>query len=220
MITTEQADLIKKLERALISSQDAVDASHDVTHCRRVLQNAKEIASGEGAANLTVLTAAAYLHDMVNVPKDADNRERASSLSALAARPILKSLGFGEEDIAAIQHCIEAHSFSANIKPETLEARILQDADRLESLGALGIARTFYIAGKMESDLFDGEDPFAAQRTLNDKQYAVDHFKIKLLNLVETMQTDAGKRIAQHRTNSMRQFLDSLAEELGTEQPW
>lgn len=212
--------LAKQLEEVLTREQTGSDASHDVFHARRVKQNAYAIAKLENKGNLRNLTAAAYLHDIVNVPKNSPDRDQASRLSATAAEPILKELDFSAPDIAAIQHCIEAHSFSANIQTETIDAKILQDADRLESLGALGIARTFYIAAKMESELFHGDDPFADDRELDDKRYAVDHFKVKLLTLADTMKTDAGKTIATQRTDSMRAFLDALADEIGAAQPW
>lgn len=215
-----QRDLSEQLELALMQVQTGDDASHDVFHARRVKLNAHAIAKLERDGNVHNLTAAAYLHDLVNVPKNAPNRNQASRLSAIAAEPILKKLDYSSTDIAAIQHCIEAHSFSASIEPQTIEAKILQDADRLESLGALGIARTFYIAAKMQSELFNGEDPFAVNRKLDDKRYAVDHFKVKLLTLADTMQTDAGKTIAHERTASMRGFLDALADEIGAVQPW
>ncbi|MCL4154697.1 UNVERIFIED_CONTAM: hypothetical protein GTU68_017279 [Idotea baltica] len=178
------------------------------------------IAEREGSGDTLVLTAAAYLHDIVNLPKNDPNRAEASRLSAKAAVPILSSLNFDRAQIAEIGHCIEAHSFSANITPNTIEACILQDADRLESLGALGIARTFYIAGKLDSELFDGQDPFASARDLDDKRFAIDHFKLKLLTLSDTMKTTAGKAIANERTQSMRDFLQNLADEIGAEQSW
>ena len=214
------ASLSQQLEQALVQSQTSHDASHDVFHARRVKLNAYAIAEREGSGDLRILTAAAYLHDIVNLAKNDPNRAQASVLSAQAAVPILSSLDFSDAEIKAIAHCIEAHSFSANIEPTTLEARILQDADRLESLGALGIARTFYIAGKLDSELFDGQDPCASARELDDKRFAIDHFKVKLLTLSHTMKTDAGKAIANERTQSMRHFLENLADEIGAEQAW
>lgn len=216
-----QEELQQKLETILLAHDDGSDGSHDVHHARRVLLNAKEIAErGSAPADMHVLTAAAYLHDLVNVPKNSPDRSRASSLSAEAAEPILESLDFNAEEITATQHAIAAHSFSANIPPESTEAKILQDADRMESLGALGIARTFYTAGRLSSRLFDGDDPFGADRELNDSRFAIDHFKMKLLGLAETMQTEAGKRVAVERTHSMRRFLDDLAAEIGEEHAW
>ena len=212
------ADLEKALESILLKHDDGSDGSHDIHHARRVLLNAKEIAKRQSEpVDEHHLTAAAYLHDLVNVRKDSPQRSQASRLSAETAGPILERLDFSTEEIAAIQHSIAAHSFSANIPPETLEAKILQDADRMESVGALGIARTFYTAGKLSSLLFDGDDPFADGRELNDKRFAIDHFKAKLLGLCETMQTEAGKVVAKERTEFMQRYLEQLALEIGVD---
>lgn len=216
----ELDELTRQLEAVLLEHGDGSDGSHDHHHARRVLRNAAEIARREGGADLRLLTAAAYLHDLVNVPKDSPQRAQASRLSAEAAAPILHRLGFSDAEVASVQHCVIAHSFSAKVPPQTLEARILQDADRMEALGALGIARTFYVAGKLQSALFDGDDPFARERELDDARFAVDHFKTKLLGLAETMQTTAGKEVAVERSRSMRQFLDQLGVEIGAENCW
>lgn len=221
MTNVTLTDLEKALEAILLKHDDGSDGSHDLHHARRVLLNAKEIAKREpDSADERQLTAAAYLHDLVNVSKDSPQRSQASRLSAEAAGPILEKLGFVEQEIAAIQHSITAHSFSASIQPKTLEAKILQDADRMESVGALGIARTFYTAGKMASGLFHGDDPFAEGRALDDARYAVDHFRAKLLGLCETMQTAAGKMVAEERTVFMREYLDQLADEIGAVSRW
>lgn len=212
--------LIAVLETALQTHGKGSDASHDIHHARRVRQNALAIAELEGEGNRVVLTAAAYLHDLVNLPKNAPNRDQASRLSAVAAAPILVKAEFSDGDIKAIQHAIEAHSFSANIVPVTIEARILQDADRLEALGALGIARTFHVAGDLGGGLFDGEDPFAQGRELDDRTFAVDHFATKLLGLADTMQTASGRSIAKDRTGFLLQFLNTLAIELDQPMPW
>jgi len=128
---------------------------------------------------LTIL-AACYFHDIVNYPKNDSRRPQSSKDAAVKAKEILSSMGFPSSKLNRVAHCIEAHSFSANIKPETIEADIVQDSDRMESLGATGLARTFYVAGRMGSQLFDGEDPFAEHRDLNDSKYAIHHFKMKL----------------------------------------
>ena len=200
--------------RALLSEQTAGDAAHDVAHTDRVWANAQVIASGEPACDMTVLLAACYLHDLVTLPKDSPERARASALSAQAARLPLAALGLCDDQINAACHAIEAHSFSANIMPQTLEAKILQDADRIEALGAIGIARCFATTGVLGGALFHGLDPFGKSRPLNDKAYAVDHFKVKLLRLPDTMQTTSGRNLAEDRANVLRDFLDQLASEL------
>lgn len=214
-------DLLQQLEQALADGMGEGDGSHDIHHVRRVWINAQEIAEQcESTPMMSIVLAATYLHDLVNVPKNDPRRSQASRLSAEAAHPVLVDIGFSAEDIQAISHAIIAHSFSANVKAQTLEAQIVQDADRLESLGALGIARTFYTAGRMDSALFNAVDPFAAARELDDRAFAVDHFKTKLLGLPDTMQTVAGRQVAQERAMAMRTFLDQLGREVGARSPW
>jgi len=206
--------LTDHLEAAFAKLAGDDDASHDIHHVRRVKSVALEIADMEGEADRSILVAAAYLHDIVNLPKNSPDRAKASALSADAAVPVLQELGFEEETIEAVRHAIIAHSFSANVTPTTLEAKILQDADRIDALGAIGMARTFLIAGKIGTTLFDGADPFAAERPLDDRRFAIDHFAVKLLKLPETMQTASGRAIAERRAETIRSFLKALGEEL------
>jgi uncharacterized protein len=212
--------LVRRLEVAFHQLASAGDPSHDISHCRRVCKFALAIAGREGGAEERVLVAAAYLHDIVNLPKNHPDRARASTLSAEAAAPLLREIGFAPDEVAATQHAIAAHSFSAGVPPETIEARILQDADRLEAFGAIGIARTFHIAGQMGSALFDGDDPFAERRPLDDRRFALDHFAVKLLKLPGTMQTEGGRAFAVERVVAMRAFLKALGDELGHATPW
>lgn len=210
-------DLIARLEAEFLAHDPGTDASHDIHHARRVMRTALSLACAEGEGDETVLIAAAYLHDWVNLPKNHPDRARASALSAEAAVPILAQLGFAPPKIEATCHAILAHSFSAGIPPETLEARVLQDADRLEALGAIGLARVFSISGALGRPLFDGDDPFAQHRPLDDSRYAIDHFSVKLLKLPETMQTAAGRTLANERADVLQRFLSDLAKELGSD---
>lgn len=190
------------------------DGSHDHSHLMRVWRMVLRIAAREPDADLELLAAATLLHDYVVVEKNAPNRAMASRLSADAARRVLGQLGWPEERIAAAAHAIEAHSFSAGIEPRSLEAAILRDADRLDSLGALGIARTFYIAGRMGSRLYDSADPFGGGRDLDDKRFALDHFAAKLLKLEAGLLTDQGRQIGRERTALMRSFIDDMRREI------
>ncbi len=97
------------------------------------------------------------------------------------------------------------------------EAKIVQDADRLEALGAIGLARVFAVSGALGVALFDGEDPFAQHRPLDDKRYALDHFQTKLLKLPQTMQTARGKQLAQHNAHFLVEFMAKLSAELAGE---
>jgi uncharacterized protein len=142
-------------------------------------------------------------------------RPQASRLAAERARGLLAGLGWPAARIEAAAHAIAAHSFSAGIAPETLEARILQDADRLEALGAIGIARLFYTAGRMNSLLYDPADPRAERRALDDRAFAIDHFRAKLLRLEGGFQTGAGRRMAGERTRLVAEFLAAFETEIG-----
>jgi uncharacterized protein len=193
----------------------STDGAHDLAHVRRVWKLASRIAAElDEPVDRLVLLAAAYLHDVVAFEKNDPRRARSSVLAAAEARRILARLAFPAERLDAVAHAIEAHSFTAGIAPCTPEARVLQDADRLEALGAIGLARTFYVAGRLGSALFDPDDPFARERAPDDRRYAVDHFHVKLLGLAATMTTAPGRRIAAERTAVLRRFLDDLAAEL------
>jgi uncharacterized protein len=190
------------------------DGSHDTGHLARVWANARRIAAEEGGDG-EVLAAAVLLHDCVRVEKSSPLRAQASRLAAERATDILGGLGWGQARIGAVSHAIAAHSFSAGIAPETVEARILQDADRLEAIGAIGVARCFYTAGRMGSQLYDPADPRAEQRALDDRAFATDHFRTKLLTLEGGFQTASGARLARERTQLVADFLGAFEAEIG-----
>lgn len=205
--------------RAIIKREMEQDPAHDIAHLDRVWANAHRIALSEEGVNLRVLLAAAYFHDLVNLPKDAPNRSEASSLSAEKAAPFLQDLGYDDAEIEAAKHAIRAHSYSAGIPPESFEAEILRDADRLDALGAVGIARTFMVAGTMGRPLLDPNDPFAAERPLDDQLWSIDHWHLKLLQLPHEMVTEKGRKIARKRARLMLAYLKQLAKEMDTELP-
>lgn len=192
----------------------ASDPAHDITHVKRVVQNTLLLTEAE-SGNAAVSVPAAWLHDCVSVAKDSPLRKQASRLAADEAVRFLESIGYPAGLLPQIYHAIEAHSFSANIPTETLEARIVQDADRLEALGAIGIARCFLTGGSMGTPLYEPADPFARNRGLDDRSYTLDHFYCKLLGLEDTMKTAAGRAEAARRTGYMRAFLQNLAAEIG-----
>ena len=190
------------------------DGAHDLGHLRRVWKQAQLIAMDE-PCDLEVLLAATFFHDLVNLPKSHPDRAQASRLSAEAACLFLRQDGFSSEKLPAVAHAITAHSFSAAIAPESAEARILQDADRLEALGAIGIARMFHVAGQMGGALFDAADPLAQGRALDDRAFALDHIEVKLLKIADSMQTATGRAVATERADWMLSFRSRLLREIG-----
>lgn len=205
---------LQKACHAYLVENLSSDPAHDLSHVQRVVQNTIRLTSEEnGNADITV--PAAWLHDCVSVAKDSPLRSQASSISADAAIKFLKDQDYPSELLDQVHHAIAAHSFSANIETETLEARIVQDADRLEALGAIGITRCFLTGGSMGTQLYQPDDPFARHRKADDRQYTLDHFYCKLLGLSDTMKTPAGKAEAIKRTEYMQDFLSQLASEIG-----
>ena len=190
------------------------DGAHDLAHIARVFANAMRIHAVEGG-NGDVLAAAVLLHDCVAVEKSSPLRAQASRLAAEKASGILKGLGWIEQRIEAVAHAILTHSFSAGIAPRTLEAKILQDADRLDAIGMIGVARLFYTGGRMGSGLYDPSDPDADDRPLDDKAFALDHFKAKLFKLADGFQTAAGRALASQRHHRLVEFHQLMLEEIG-----
>ncbi|WP_412068253.1 HD domain-containing protein [Rubrivirga sp. IMCC43871] len=195
----------------------AGDVAHDLAHVRRVVRAARQLAEAEGA-DLGVVVPAAWLHDGVTVAKDSPDRARASRIAADAATAWLRQQGFDEGRVAAVAHAIEAHSFTAGIEPETAEAAVVQDADRLDALGAIGVARCYAMSAVFGSQIVHPDDPVPSEppaRPLDDQRYATDHFFVKLLGLPATMRTVAGRAEAERRVAFIRDFLRQLATEVG-----
>jgi uncharacterized protein len=189
------------------------DGSHDLAHILRVFRNAMRIQAEEGG-DARILTAAVLLHDCVSVEKNSPLRTQASALAAEKAAGILGDLGWAPDDIAAVSHAIVTHSFSANLTPETIEAKILQDADRLDAIGMVGAVRCFYIAGRMGSGLYDPFDPLAADRPLDDKRFAIDHFETKLFKLADGFRTETGRMLARDRHDRLKSVLAMFLDEI------
>lgn len=207
-----------RIERELVV-RGGSDAAHDLGHLRRVLGLARRIAAQEPGSEPLVITAAALLHDIVNLPKNDPQRASSSRLAAVEASNILTAMGFRSDLLPAVAHAIEAHSFSAGIPPTTAEARALRDADRLDALGAIGIARCFAVSGVLGRPLVDCDDPLAENRPLDDVRFALDHFQTKLLLLHEGMTTAVGQSIAMERTAYLREFMIRMADECSQVNP-
>ena len=190
------------------------DGAHDLSHVKRVVKNCLYLTEIEDS-NALVTIPAAWLHDCVAVAKDSPQRSQGSRLSADQAICFLSELDdYPQALLPDVHHAIEAHSYSADIPTRNLEARVVQDADRLDSLGAIGIARCLLVGGHLNRPLFDVQDPFCDAREPDDSQYTIDHFYSKLFKLPDTMLAEAGRREAQRRASLMRDYLDNLRAEI------
>lgn len=200
-----------------ILEQGPIDQGHDLAHFLRVAFWTIQIVGDSG--NTREAIAAALLHDIVNVPKNSQLRKEASKLCSEEAERVLPSFGFDAEAISRISEAIRCHSFSRGEIPTTPLAKALQDADRLEALGSIGIMRCISVGTRMNGEFFNSADPWAKKRSLDDNRYSIDHFYVKLLKLPESMTTEAGRAEAQRRADTMKLFLERLGEELGEPAP-
>lgn len=189
------------------------DPAHDLLHFKRVVSLAKKLCELEHG-NSQVVIPAAWLHDFVIVPKDSPLRSQASRLSAEKAVEFLKSIEYPSQYYSDIAHAIEWHSFSANLEVNSLEAKIVQDADRLDGLGAIGIARCFATAGLLKRPFYSFNDPFCEVRNPDDSLYTIDHFFKKLFKTAETLKTKSGINEGRRRIEVMKSYLDSLKNEV------
>ena len=189
------------------------DGAHDLAHCKRVARHAQALAEAEGA-DPEACVAAALLHDLVYLPKNHPDSPRTARMGGELALIWCRET----EGLAAkadlIAEAVATHSYSGGASPASLEGAVLQDADRLEALGAIGLARVFATGGAMGAGLWDPEDPWARGRELDDKAWSLDHFERKLLKLAAGMNTPTGRLMAAERDQVMKDFLNVLAGEL------
>lgn len=209
----KRASSIEKLKGQVRKKVGKNDPAHDFEHIMRVYNNAKRLAKMEGI-NPRLVLAAALLHDIVSYPKSDPRSKNSSVESAAKAKQILGKYSYTKEEVKIISDAIRDHSFSREAVPETMVGKILQDADRLDAVGAIGIARTFSVGGAEKRPFYNIQDPFCKTRSPEDTKWTLDHFYKKLLLLEKKMNTDSAKLEARKRVKIMRQFLDVLREEI------
>lgn len=203
-----------RLIRIAKANFQAGDPSHDIYHSLRVLKNAEYIVSKE-AGDLDIIVPSALFHDIICYPKNSEKSKFSSSESADFAAKVLSEMdNYPNGKIPKVHTSIKECSFSKQIVRESLESKILQDADRLEATGAISIMRTFASAGLMKSMLYNYEDPFCNDREPDSLVYALDLFRTRLLKVKDTMHTQTARIMAEERTKILREFLISLEEEL------
>ena len=199
--------------RNFLVEKCSFDAAHDLAHIQRVVKTARQICDVEEGDSEVVIVSA-WLHDRVTLPKDHPERSKSSILAGKKAAQFLNTTNFPKGKIKSAVHAIEAHSYSAGIEPETIEANIVQDADRLDALGAIGIARCLLVGGKLDRPLYNLDDPFCESRVPDDSIYTIDHFYEKLFKLPELLNTESAKDIASDRIEFMKRYLSQLREEI------
>jgi uncharacterized protein len=186
-------------------------AGHDQTHTVRVHQLCKMIGEKEKADPL-ILEAAALLHDVGRSFQGVDHAEKSAEI----AEKLLGECSFPVDRIPQVLYAIRMHRFSRGAEPDTLEAKILQDADRIDISGAIGVAMTFAYGGSKNTELYDRDDPLAKNRELDDTKYVLDHFQTKLFKLPETMHTKTTRQLIKERSSYLKSFFNQFLKEIGT----
>ncbi|KUO65012.1 MAG: phosphohydrolase [Gracilibacter sp. BRH_c7a] len=202
--------------------------AHDLDHVLRVYNLCKRLAVHEAGVDMDILIPAALLHDIARVIEDEDKSGESDHavLGAKMASGILERLGYEEGAIERIKHCILAHRFRSGHNPETIEAKILFDADKLDVIGAIGIARSFMVAGQHGEKLFQDipieeyivENVGENGRIKDNSKHGINlEFELKLKKIPQRLYTKKGKEIALRRISYMEEFFRILREEINGE---
>lgn len=206
-----------------VSRIPPADAGHAFDHTVRVAKLCGKIFFAEfglrnnrAASELEIdsAIAAGLLHDCVPVAKHSPLRKQSAELCAREAEKWLKELGWEASHAHEIVQAIEDHSYSSGRVPRSLIGEVLQDADRLEALGAIGLYRTIATGVSMGTALFDPADPWAERRELDDRQFTIDHFFTKLVKLPATFRTHAARAEAERRSDYLLGYAAQLKSEL------
>lgn len=191
------------------------ETAHDFDHVRRVLALAERLARAEGA-DVEIVRAAVLLHDISRAEEDATGQGDHAQMAGERARAILIARGIAPERADAVAHAIAAHRFRGNTPPQTLEAKVLFDADKLDSIGAIGVARAYAISGVLNQRLWSAvaPDAVATRDQHNADHTAVAEFAVKLSKVRERVHTASARKIADERHAYMADFFARLEREV------
>lgn len=212
--TTEAEDILKEISAIAIEYFQNSPPTHDWEHTLRVVSLCKKIGSAENA-DMETLLAAAYLHDIGR--EEADKKQIChAELSAQIAEQILIKSGFPSCKIPQALHCISTHRFRGDNPPETIEAKVLFDADKLDAIGAIGVCRAYSYAGENGQPLYTPFDEEAElKKFTNHKEHSpVIEFKVKLSRIKDSLKTSCGRALALERHKFMLAFFEELCQEI------
>ena len=203
----------RAIETYMLSCMD--DSAHDAEHVYRVLYNALEIAEAEPETNYDVLIAACLLHDIGRIDQINDPTLCHAAVGSEKAYHFLLEQGMEETFAAHVKHCIQTHRFRKNMQPQTLEAKILFDADKLDVVGAIGIARTLMYRGTLTEPLYR----MLPDGTISDGTHDIGHsffreYKFKLEKLYDLFYTARGAELARQRQSIAKAYYESLYTEV------
>lgn len=204
----------KRLVQIARSQTRFADVAHDIRHTLRVVSASEKIGKAENA-DLEILIPAALFHDAIVSPKNTPRARSDSAMSAEFSRNVLESFqGYPSAKIEYVCAAIATCSYKNGLPPQFLEAEILQDADRLDAIGAHGIMRAFVTCGHLRIPLYDENDPFCQSRKPNADAFGIDFFYSRILKVASQMHTKTGYHIARSRHMFVKKFLREIECEL------
>lgn len=215
------AALWSRLEaEARLRARDS-EPAHDFFHVARVVTNALAVGRGEGVGDEVVAAAAvaALLHELFTLPKNHPDSARAGDTCAERARELLEREGAASSLVHAVTAAIRDHSFSKGVVPDAPVSRILQDADRLDAVGAIGLARMWATCADMKRPFYAPEDPFCTSRAPDDKLWGLDHVYKKLLAIPARLHTKTARVMAEERVTFLNVYLEQLRMEISPRTP-
>ena len=206
---------IESIVRRAVSMLAKSESCHDLDHTLRVLHNAETLLEFHPEADADVVRLSALLHDISRSEEDAQCGKCChAELSAVCAETILLDAGVPENITFQIVNAVKRHRFRRGEAPDTLEAKILYDADKLDSLGAVGLGRAFLFAGHCNARLHNTGDEALAAPAYSKEDTAYREYLIKLRFVPEKMFTEEGKKIAAERLQFMKDFFSALDAEI------
>lgn len=213
---TVDARLWSRLEAEAKARTETAEPAHDFSHVRRVVHNARAVARGEvmSERSSAIVETAALLHELFTYPKGHPRSSEAGDVCAAHAREVLVREGAPSWLVDPTCAAIRDHAFSKGVVPDALESRALQDADRLDAVGAIGLARMWATCANMKRPFYAPEDPFCTHRVPDDKAWGLDHVYSKLLRIPERLHTPTARRLAEARVMFLRAYVEQLGREI------
>ncbi|TSC95225.1 MAG: uncharacterized protein CEN87_237 [Parcubacteria group bacterium Licking1014_1] len=210
-------DLFEKIKEEAKKMLEGINSCHEWEHTERVYNLAMKMGRKENV-DLEVLGISAILHDIARKEQDElSGKICHAERGAILAKQILEKHRFQKEKIENIAHCIETHRYRNDKKPETKEAKILYDADKLDAIGAIGIGRAFSFAGHIGAKIHNKDINLTKTKAYSTDDSAYREYMVKLRHIKDKMLTVEGKRIAEERHNFMEHFFKRLDKEVDGE---
>jgi uncharacterized protein len=224
----------QRLKAIVEKEMKGASPAHDIDHVMRVYSMCLKLAKRYPNVDLKILKTSALLHDIARLREDEDGHSHSlkvdhAVLGAEMSAEILRKLGYSDERIEQVTHCIRAHRFRGENQPITLEAKLLSDADKLDVLGATGVARSFTIGGECSQRIYSGipVDEYVKKnfvggkvdgRIIDPSEHSSNlEFETKFKRVPEKLYTEEARKIAEQRLGFMEQFFDRLKKEIAGE---